>query len=204
MVSGLESPWLASLARTCILSNLVTPGSRWLWGWGRFWETLFPVGSQHPCFPFSPAGSALPKTPQALLSPAPHGGGAPAFAETSEPPGSLGTFLQRRGGGTPWKDLSAQTQASALSLFTTTSVFAGFCGPRRVLVYPGGAGREGSLNSPGYIWVVNIFKFDWYLLNYLSHLVEKPGKDREAMVSSLSGVPGTQPSDPRINCRIQK
>lgn len=72
------------------------------------------MGSQHPCFPFSPAGSALPKTPQALLSPAPHGGGAPAFAETSEPPGSLGTFLQRRGGGTPWKDLSAQTQALAL------------------------------------------------------------------------------------------
>lgn len=96
VVLGLESPWLASLAGTCILSKLITPGSRWLCRRGRFWETLFPVGSQHPWFPFSPAGSALPKTSQALLSPAPPGGGAPAFAETSGPLVALVPFC--RGG----------------------------------------------------------------------------------------------------------
>ena len=36
VVLGLESPWLASLARTCVLSNLITPGSRWLCRQGRF------------------------------------------------------------------------------------------------------------------------------------------------------------------------
>lgn len=29
--------------------------------------------------------------------------------------------------------------------------------------------------------------------------MEKPGKDREVMVSFLSGITGTPPSDPRIN-----
>lgn len=114
----------------------------------------FPCGKSASLVSFLSSWLCPSKTSQALLSPTPPGVGAPAFAESSGLLAALVPFC-RGGLGLSLEGplRAAQTQASAVSLFAATSIFAGFCGPRRVLVYPGpgGAGREGSLNSPGYI-----------------------------------------------------